>query len=131
MPPSSSRPHTHSAMPPQTYNTRKKWNAAGFSSRLGRYARQPRLPAGNSPAADLVRKDLKVRFAHLPGDAPSSFTAEYEMHSRAALRSARKVLLALRDSGEIGDDAFHTLENELDAMEVAEPLRAANVDATA
>ena len=89
------------------------------------------LPAGNSPAADLVRKDLKVRFAHLPGDAPSSFTAEYEMHSRAALRSAREVLLALRDSGEIGDDAFHALENELDAMEVAEPLRAANVDATA
>jgi CPA1 family monovalent cation:H+ antiporter len=39
-------------------------------------------------------------------------------------------LLALRDSGDIGDDAFHTLENDLDWMEVSDPLRAANADET-
>ena len=38
------------------------------------------------------------------------------------------MLLAMRDSGDIGDDAFHTLENELDWMEVSDPLRAANAD---
>ena len=41
-----------------------------------------------------------------------------------------EVLLAMRDSGDIGDDAFHTLENDLDWMEVSDPLRAANADAT-
>jgi CPA1 family monovalent cation:H+ antiporter len=40
------------------------------------------------------------------------------------------VLLAMRDNGDIGDDAFHTLENDLDWMEVSDPLRAANADAT-
>jgi monovalent cation/hydrogen antiporter len=34
----------------------------------------------------------------------------------------------MRSSGEIGDDAFHTLENDLDWMEVSDPLRAANAD---
>jgi len=30
----------------------------------------------------------------------------------------------------LGDDAFHALENDLDWMEVSDPLRAANADAT-
>jgi hypothetical protein len=34
----------------------------------------------------------------------------------------------MRDGGEIGNDAFHTLENELDWMEVSDPLRRANGD---
>jgi hypothetical protein len=55
--------------------------------------------------------------------------ASYDAAYRAALRAARQVLLAMRDSGEIGDDAFHTLENDLDWMEVSDPLRAANADA--
>jgi CPA1 family monovalent cation:H+ antiporter len=37
----------------------------------------------------------------------------------------------LRDNGDIGDDAFPTLENELDWLEVSDPLRAANADAVA
>jgi hypothetical protein len=36
---------------------------------------------------------------------------------------ARQSLLAMRGSGEIGDDTFHTLENDLDWMEVSGPLR--------
>jgi hypothetical protein len=47
-----------------------------------------------------------------------------------ALQAARDVLLAMRDIGDIGDDAFHTLENDMDWMEVSDPLRAANADAT-
>jgi len=34
----------------------------------------------------------------------------------------------MRRSGEIGDDAFHAVENELDWMEVSDPLRGANAD---
>jgi monovalent cation/hydrogen antiporter len=90
------------------------------------------LPAGRSRAVDLVRKELKVRLGqlHRSDGAHPSFRAEYDTEYRAALRAARQALLAMRDSGDIGDDAFHTLENELDWMEVSDPLRAANADAT-
>ena len=43
---------------------------------------------------------------------------------------ARRTLLMMRDTGEIGDDAFHAVENELDWMEVSDPLRSANADET-
>ena len=90
------------------------------------------LPAGRSAAVDLVRKELKIRLGqlHRTEDAHAAFGAEYEAEYRAALRVARELLLRLRASGEIGDDAFHTLENDLDWLEVSDPLRAANADAT-
>ena len=90
------------------------------------------LPAGRSPAVDLVRTELKVRLGrlHRGEGAHASFSAEYDEEYRAALRAARELLLAMRDSGDIGDDAFHALENDLDWMEVSDPLRAANADAT-
>ncbi|GAB3765506.1 sodium:proton antiporter [Ramlibacter monticola] len=90
------------------------------------------LPSGDAPAVNLVRKDLKIRLGQLQrGEGPhASFAVEYDSAYRGALRAARQVLLAMRDSGDIGDDAFHTLENDLDWMEVSDPLRAANADAT-
>jgi monovalent cation/hydrogen antiporter len=90
------------------------------------------LPVRHSPAVDMVRKDLKIWLGHLQrGDGPqASFGAEYDTVYHAALRAARQALLAMRDSGDIGDDAFHTLENDLDWMEASDPLRAANADAT-
>lgn len=90
-----------------------------------------RLPAGQSAAIDLVRKDFKVRLT-FSGEA-SAHSEPMAVYGRAygtALRSARQALLALRHSGEIGDDAFHALENELDWMEVSDPLRGANADET-
>jgi hypothetical protein len=44
--------------------------------------------------------------------------------SRAASGRPRRS----RDSGEIGDDAFYSLENELDWMEESDPLRGANAE---
>jgi len=90
------------------------------------------LPPGGSPAAELVRKELKIRLGQLHRrDGPdASFGAEYDAAYSTALQAARRVLLAMHDSGDIGDDAFHTLENDLDSMEVSDPLRAANADAT-
>jgi CPA1 family monovalent cation:H+ antiporter len=95
-------------------------------------AASAQLPTAGSPAIDLVRKDLKVWLGQLQrsGGRQASFGAEYDAAYRAALRAARKVLLAMRDSGEIGDDAFHALENDIDWMEASDPLRAANADAT-
>ncbi|MBK0393842.1 cation:proton antiporter [Ramlibacter algicola] len=88
------------------------------------------LPAGESLAVDRVRQDLKLRLGRHEGTPRAAFAREHDERHRAALRAARDVLLVMRDAGEIGDDAFHTLENDLDSLEVSEPLRAANADAT-
>ena len=89
------------------------------------------LPAGGSAVADFVRKDLKIRLGQVQrSDGPhAAFGAEFDAAYRSALRAARAELLALRERGDIGDDAFHTLENDLDWMEVSDPLRAQNADA--
>jgi CPA1 family monovalent cation:H+ antiporter len=90
------------------------------------------LPRGASPAIDLVRENLRVRLgtSDRTNDRSAPSTAEYDAAYRAALQSARQTILAMRDSGAIGDDAFHTLENDLDWMEASDPLRAANADET-
>ncbi|MCG2594313.1 sodium:proton antiporter [Ramlibacter sp. XY19] len=92
------------------------------------------LPEGRSAAADLVRKEMKLWLGQIhreEGEGPhAAFGADYYAAYRAALRGAREALLAMRESGDIGDDAFHTLENDLDWMEASDPLRAANADAT-
>ncbi|MES3000522.1 MAG: Na+/H+ antiporter [Pseudomonadota bacterium] len=95
-------------------------------------AANAQLPSAGSQAVDLVRKDLKVRLgqAQRGDDRQRAFGAEYDSTYRAALHAARQALLAMRDSGDIGDDAFHALENDLDWMEVSDPLRAANADST-
>ena len=74
------------------------------------------LPVDGSAASDLVRKDLKFRIGQSRrGDGREAPTrAEYDAQYRVALRAARQVLLAMRNTGQIGDDAFHTLENDLD-----------------
>lgn len=91
------------------------------------------LPPEPSAALDLVRKNLKMHLGRpLHGsESPfAAFGAEYDDRYRAALQAARHALLAMREAGEIGDDAFHSLENDLDWLEVSDPLRAANADAT-
>jgi CPA1 family monovalent cation:H+ antiporter len=86
---------------------------------------------GQSEVQTLVRKQFKVRLASRLGQASApGKLEEYAQAHREALRAARQALLAMRESGEIGDDAFHALENDLDAMEVADPLRSANADET-
>ncbi len=80
------------------------------------------LPGDLSPAMDLVRRDLKARlmFADetLRGVEPASAYADAY---GGALRAARAALFGLRDRGDIGDDAFHALENQLDWLELAGP----------
>ncbi|SHN03881.1 monovalent cation:H+ antiporter, CPA1 family [Rhizobacter sp. OV335] len=91
------------------------------------------LPQESSAAGDLVRKNLKMHLGRQLHDSESpfaSFGAEYDSRYRAALQAARHALLGMRDAGDIGDDAFHSLENDLDWLEVSDPLRAANADAT-
>jgi monovalent cation/hydrogen antiporter len=73
-----------------------------------------------SPMADAVRQEFTVHLGHEdananPADATRS--AHSDIH-RAALDAARRAVLAMRASDEIGDDAFHRIEEELDWLDM-------------
>jgi CPA1 family monovalent cation:H+ antiporter len=73
-----------------------------------------------SPRADAIRHELTE---HLHEDAPSSTATRDggthgDMHD-TAVAAARRAVLAMRASDEIGDDAFHQMEEELDWLEMA------------
>jgi monovalent cation/hydrogen antiporter len=74
-----------------------------------------------SLAAELVRQGFTARLSDDRadagrGDAPSS--AHSDIY-RGAVQAARRAVLAMRASHEIGDDAFHRIEEELDWLEMA------------
>jgi CPA1 family monovalent cation:H+ antiporter len=74
-----------------------------------------------SPLADLVRRELTVHLTYerseeCRGDA--NHAAHARLHRRA-LRAARQAVFAMRAKDEIGDDAFHRVEEELDWLEMA------------
>jgi monovalent cation/hydrogen antiporter len=92
-----------------------------------RAARQRALEAGlasfagdQSPVAAAVRQEFTAhladeRDAHT-GDSARS--AHGDLH-HAALDAARQAVLTMRANDEIGDDAFHRVEEELDWIEMA------------
>jgi len=78
-----------------------------------------------SPAAEAVRQELIVHFAH-PGDENSvegeTGSSHEEIHQRA-LAAARRVAFDMRARDEIGDDAFHRLEEDFDWLEMGSGAR--------
>ena len=92
-----------------------------------RAARERALQAGlanfaddHSAVADAVRKEFTAHLTHAGPDAETNAArfAHGELH-RDALTAARNAVLAMRDGDEIGDDAFHQIEEELDWLEMA------------
>jgi len=74
-----------------------------------------------STVAEIVRQEFSAHLASSGGRPQAGRErdlAHGEIH-RNALHAARQALLAMRDSDEIGDDAFHLLEEELDWLEMA------------
>jgi Na+/H+ antiporter len=72
-----------------------------------------------SPVADAIREAFTMRLApgrSEGGGARRSATAD--IHG-AALQAARQAVLAMRANDEIGDDAFHLVEEDLDWLEMA------------
>ena len=72
--------------------------------------------------AELVRQ---VFTARLGSEKPEADTGEPALsaHSkvlRTTLHAARQAVLAMRAKDEIGDDAFHQMEEELDWLEMAD-----------
>ena len=77
------------------------------------------LDGDDSPTAQAVRHELN---AHLSPDAgsagPEDRDASHEDLHRRALAAARRVAIDMRARDEIGDDAFHVVEEELDWLEM-------------
>jgi CPA1 family monovalent cation:H+ antiporter len=75
-----------------------------------------------SPAAEAVRQEFAAHLAsnreEADGDGPQQ-SAHSGIH-RAAVRAAREAVLQMRSNDEIGDDAFHRMEEELDWLEMSD-----------
>ena len=92
-------------------------------------ARERALRAGlasfardRSPIAQVVRQEFTARLAYERPNAVDAGDVTRSAHSeiyRGALQAARQAVLAMRANDEIGDDAFHRIEEELDWLEMA------------
>ncbi|CCE08634.1 Na+/H+ antiporter [Bradyrhizobium sp. STM 3843] len=75
-----------------------------------------------SEAADLLRQEYRELLMQADG-SPDGGIAATELPAdplrRRAIRAARNAILGLRNSEEIGDDAFHQIEEELDRAELS------------
>ena len=70
---------------------------------------------------EVVYQELRARLAYERSDSGGGdgTRSEHSELLRGALQAARQAVLAMRASGEIGDDAFHRMEEELDWLEMA------------
>jgi monovalent cation/hydrogen antiporter len=89
-------------------------------------ARERALRAGlasvahdQSPVAEAVRQEFIAHLGSADVNAGNGGqSAHNDIHLRA-LQAARQAVLAMRATDEIGDDAFHQMEEELDWIEMA------------
>ena len=74
-----------------------------------------------SPVAEAVRQEFAAHLGSVGVDADEGEARRFahgDIHRRA-LEAARLAVLGMRATNEIGDDAFHQLEEELDWIEMA------------
>ena len=88
-------------------------------------ARERALEAGlatfaeeRSSVAEAVREEFKTHLAADSSPGEGRRTAHTDIH-RAAIAAGRRGVMAMREHEEIGDDAFHQIEEELDWLEMA------------
>jgi NhaP-type Na+/H+ or K+/H+ antiporter len=75
----------------------------------------------DSAVAEAIRREFTSHLAHEPLDRAANDptrSAHTEVRRRA-VETARQEVIAMRASNEIGDDAFHQIEEELDWLEMA------------
>jgi len=79
------------------------------------------LDGDTSPHAETVRREFAahLRRATVDPRQREGGDAGHEETHRRVIAAARQVILALRASDEIGDAAFHQLEEEFDRIEMA------------
>jgi CPA1 family monovalent cation:H+ antiporter len=74
-----------------------------------------------SPVAEAVRQEFSAHLGSAEANAEQGEARRFahnDIHRRA-LEAARQAVHAMRASDEIGDDAFHQVEEELDWIEMA------------
>jgi CPA1 family monovalent cation:H+ antiporter len=78
------------------------------------------LDGDRSPAADAVRSEFGAHLGrgHESAEAGSEGALSHDEIHRRAVDAARCAILEMRDRDEIGDDAFHLLEETLDRVEI-------------
>jgi monovalent cation/hydrogen antiporter len=78
------------------------------------------LDGDHSPLAEAIRVELQVGLLQANGDGgePADGAPEDDLRLRA-VRAAREAVLAMRQSGDIGDNAFHRLEEQIDRLELS------------
>jgi monovalent cation/hydrogen antiporter len=76
------------------------------------------LDADPSPAAQAVRQEFVTHVSRRQGESGGADGPTHEELHRRAVDAARRAVLEMRDRDEIGDDAFHRLEEELDLLEI-------------
>jgi Na+/H+ antiporter len=88
-------------------------------------ARERALHAGletiqneKSPLAESIREEFTARMLPSADSGKPKHSAHGRIH-RAALQAARQAVLRMRANQEIGDDAFHAIEEELDWLDMA------------
>ncbi|MEO5821602.1 MAG: sodium:proton antiporter, partial [Vicinamibacteraceae bacterium] len=72
----------------------------------------------DSEDARTVRRELETHLGSARGERDHAAEAHVRLH-HDALAAARREVFAMRETGEIGDAAFHRLEEEFDWMEMA------------
>jgi CPA1 family monovalent cation:H+ antiporter len=80
------------------------------------------LDGADSPVAEAVRGAFATHLAEDAehADEPQSVRSEHTRLHRQAVKAARQAVLEMRERDEIGDDAFHEVEEELDWLEMAD-----------
>jgi CPA1 family monovalent cation:H+ antiporter len=75
----------------------------------------------DSTVADAVRQALAAHLTNegADGDAGAAARSAHSDLHHTALDAARRAVLAMRANDEIGDDAFHRIEEELDWFEMS------------
>jgi Na+/H+ antiporter len=83
------------------------------------------LEDDSSPAAEAVRQELAAHLMHSTGDsaAVEARDSSHDEIHRRALSAARRVAFDMRARDDIGDDAFHRLEEEFDWLELGSGAR--------
>ena len=78
-----------------------------------------------SAVADAVRQEFIAHLGSVEADLEEGEARRFAHHDIhiSAVQAAREVVLAMRANEEIGDDAFHQLEEELDWIEMSSGSR--------
>ena len=67
-----------------------------------------------------LARDFMLVVPDIPGSGESGDPAmDHELLHQRAIDAARQVVFDMRETGEIGDDAYHRLEEEFDWLEMA------------